>query len=110
MEADESTLVMTDKNDEDGSMWRAVHLTGDGELAIIGLDRGPGVQRAFGVDEYEFTRMLSLAETESLRQLLGVESGASLLAAIGARFEDTFDLENFVKEHGIPGQFANWMR
>ena len=76
---------MVDKRDEDGRMWRAVTLSEEGKLMIEGRDVGPGVERAWGTQAYEFERHYSVAETASLAALLGVPEGGDLLGAIGAR-------------------------
>jgi hypothetical protein len=102
-----TTLILTDVRDEDGTMWRAVHLTTGGELIIEGHDLGPGVERVFGCSEYEFERSLSTTETSGLRELLGLSADDDLLAVIGQRFEFTPDLETFLKEHEIEGRFSN---
>jgi len=50
------TLVLTDVRDDRGTMWRAVTLTQDGGLAILGHDLGQGVEQIWGCSEYEFER------------------------------------------------------
>ncbi len=108
-ESDEqrTTLVLTDVRDEDGTMWRAITLTEDGGLAIVGHDYGTGVERIFGCKEYEFERRLSASEVVTLRQLLAVPTDGDLLAAIRSQFPSTHDLESFTEEHGIPGEMWN---
>lgn len=103
-----TTLVLTDVRDDRGTMWRAVTLTEDGGLAILGHDLGPGVEQFWGCSEYEFERRLSAAEVTTLRELLTVPVGGDLLAAIGDRFASTSDLESFAEGHGIAGEF--WSR
>lgn len=102
------TLVLTDVRDDRGTMWRAVTLTEDGGLAILGQDLGQGVEQFWGCREYEFERRLSAAEVTTLRELLTVPAGGDLLAAIGERFPSTSDLERFAEDHGIVGEF--WSR
>ena len=93
--------------DEDGTMWRAVSLTEDGGLAMLGHDVGSGVERVLGCGEYEFERRLSAAEVSTLRRLLSVATDGDLLAAIGDRFASTRDLEAFAQEHGITDEVWN---
>lgn len=88
-------------------MWRAVTLTDDGGVAILGHDLGRGVERIFGCREYEFERRLSAAEVSTLRKLLAVARDGDLLAAIGTRFQSTDELETFAEENGIAGEFWN---
>ncbi|HET6627652.1 MAG TPA: hypothetical protein VFG63_14775 [Nocardioidaceae bacterium] len=106
-EGQRTTLVLVDVRDADGTMWRAVTLTEDGGLAILGHDIGPGIERIFGGSEYEFERRLSAAEVSTLHQLLDVAADGDLLTAIHDRFRSTRDLETFAEEHGIAGQFWN---
>jgi hypothetical protein len=102
------TLVLTDARDAGGTTWRAVTLTDDGGLAVLGHDLGRGVERSWGCHEYEFERRLSLEEVTTLRRLLTLPAGDDLLAAIGERFTSTSDLESFAEGHGITGAF--WSR
>ncbi len=101
------TVVLRDAADVDGTMWRAVTLTEDGGLALRGHDLGPGVQRIFGMGEYEFERRLSAAETRDLCTLLGVPPGGDVLTSIAERFPGSGGLEDFMLQHGIEGRFWN---
>ena len=107
MSTERTTLILADVSNEDGTVWRAVHLTGSDELVIEGHDIGPGVASTFGCSEYEFHRALSTPETAVLRRLLGITPDADLLATVGDHFGSTSDLENFLKEHDIEGAFWN---
>lgn len=103
-----TTLVLADVRDEDGTRWRAVSLTEDGGLAVLGHDLGPGVEAFYGCAEYEFERRLSRAEAGELRTLLGLPAGGDLLTAIEARFPSTSLLEEYLVECDLPGRF--WSR
>lgn len=98
---------MTQVRDDDGIMWRAVHLR-EGSLVVEGHDLGDGVERVLGCREYEFTRTLSAAGTSTLREQLGLVPDADLLTAIERRFPSTHEFELFLTGHGIPGEF--WSR
>ena len=102
-----TTLVLAHVEDGDGIIWRTVSLTDDGGLLVGGHDLGPGVERVFGFREYEFERRLSARETETLRHLLRVTGDGDLLTAIEDRFTSNPQLEEYLKEHGIPGEFWN---
>ncbi|MGC1207754.1 MAG: hypothetical protein WA880_07355 [Ornithinimicrobium sp.] len=66
-EADQSnTLVLRNVKDDEGTMWRAVTLSSDGELTVRGHDLGPGVKKHFGHDEYEFDRRFGADEVVGL--------------------------------------------
>mgnify|MGYP001061230462 CR=1 FL=1 len=101
------TLVMKDVTDEDGAMWRAVRLHGDGTFAVVGHDIGPAVEQFFGCREYEFAHALSKNETTKLRQLLGVPRRGDLLAAVHERFASTDEIRRFLQSHNIAGVFWN---
>lgn len=103
----DTTLVMQSDTDEDGTVWRAVRLYGDGSLAVLGHDIGPGVEEFFGCREYEFARTWSTAQTAALRRLLGLPRRGDLLAAVQGRFGSTDELSRFVEAHGITGTFWN---
>ena len=107
-EAPRATLVLRDVRDENGSSRREVRLSDDGGLAILGHDLGRGAEGIFGEnDEYEFQRRLSPTETRALRRLLGVATDGDLLDAIESRFTSTNDLETFLVESALPGEFWN---
>jgi hypothetical protein len=98
---------MKDVTDDDGTMWRAVRLSGDGRFAIVGHDIGPGVEEFFGCREYEFAHALSKNETTKLRQVLDVPRRGDLLAAVQQRFGSTDELRAFLQSHDIAGTFWN---
>lgn len=101
-------MVLTDVRDDNGTVWRAVTLTEDGGLAIRGHDLGRGVEEFFGGSEYEFERRLSAQEAKAFGELLTVQAGGDLLAAIAGRFPGGSGLEDFLEQHGIESQF--WSR
>jgi hypothetical protein len=103
-----ATLVMRDSTDDDGTMWRAVTLGGDGTLTIAGHDVGPGVEQFFGCREYEFTRRFSKQETIAVCRLLGIDRKRDLLAGITERFASTTELEQRLASQGLAGEF--WSR
>lgn len=103
----DTTLVLEDVRDENGTMYRAVSLTTAGELVIEGQDLGKRVEGVFGCSEYEFIRRLSLDETEQLRRVFGLHAGEGLLATISQSFNSTSELESLLKQHGIAGKFWN---
>jgi hypothetical protein len=98
---------MKDVTNEDGTLWRAVRLHGDGTFAIVGHDIGPGVEEFFGCREYEFAHALSKNQTAALRQLLGVPRRGDLLAAVQQRFTSTDEVRAFLQSHDIAGTFWN---
>lgn len=100
--------LLTNAKNAGGTTWRAVTLTDEGGLAVVGHDLGPGVERSWGCHEYEFERRLSPAEVTTLRHLLTLPADGDLLAAIGERFTSTSELESFAEGHGITGAF--WSR
>lgn len=104
---DATTVVLTDTRDDDGTVWRAVTLTGDGGLALRGHDLGRGVERVFGASEYEFERRLSAQETHDLRALLDVPGGGDVLSVIAERFPGSLGFEDFMLQNGIEGSFWN---
>jgi hypothetical protein len=104
-----TTLVLTDERDADGTRWRAVKLTDDGQLLVVGHDLGPGVERFFGCQEYEFERTLGADDVARLRVLLGSSADDDLLAAVARSFADTARFEEFLIENAIPGSLWNRM-
>ena len=102
------TLVLMDVNNDEGTMRREVRLDTEGGLSLIGHDLGPGVQQFFGFDEYEFTRHLNAQEVVRLRELLGIDAAADLLARISEQFDTSHEFEAYLSDEEIPGRF--WSR
>lgn len=102
------TIVMLNQRDEDGLMLRVIGLDPKGQLIVSGHDIGPGVERFFGMEQYEFERTYSAAETLQVCELLAVPDVDQLLEAIQQRFASTRELEAHLAEHGLEGDF--WSR
>lgn len=98
--------MFTDTEVADGTMWRAVVHYADGCLAVQGFDTRSAAPGEHGVEQHEFARNLSPAETDRLRGLLGVADGDDLLAELGRRFTTTAELEEYLKDEGVPGTFT----
>ncbi|MCH5642284.1 hypothetical protein [Gordonia sp. ABSL49_1] len=101
------SLVLTNRHDSDGTVFRVIELDDNGALRIEGHDIGRGVERFFGHDEYEFTRTFSTEDTTRLRTLLGLNADDDLLTTIAQRFGDTPTLEQFLTDSGIEGTLFN---
>lgn len=99
-------LVLADTRDAGGVTYRAVRLTADRRLVIEGHDLGPDVESHFGRYEYEFERKLSAGETERLAELIAVPLD-ELLAAIGAGFASSHELEAYLHEQDLTGEFSS---
>ncbi len=102
------SLVMLNRRDEKGTMLRSISLSRSGELSVAGHDLGPGVTELLGSSEHEFVRTYSKAETDKLRELLGVAPTTDFLAAVRDRFTTTHALEAFLAHEGMTGAF--WSR
>jgi hypothetical protein len=105
-----TTLVLLDRHDSEGSMYRALHLDDDGSLVIEGQDLGDGVAAVFGADlrEYEFERRLDAPAVIRLRGVLGIGTDEALLPALAARVDSSHALERVIAAHDIPSTF--WSR
>jgi len=103
------TVVISQKSDEQGYFYRAIHLEDDGSLVIEGQDIGSGVGDFFGGEnsEYEFFRTVRPQDVARLRRLADV-GDANLLDSLRDRFDSTRSLETFLEQHGIESDF--WSR
>lgn len=100
-------MVFEERHDEDGLVRREVRLLDDGSVRIEGHDIGPGVERFFGDNEYEFARSLPPSSVAKLLRALGIADD-DLLPALRSRFATTAELEAYVSEHDIDSDF--WSR
>jgi len=96
------TVVISQKNDEKGYFYRAIHLEDDGSLVIEGQDIGRGVEDFFGGDssEYEFFRTIRPPAVAELERLSGI-SHTGLLENLRDHFGTTSALEEYLEGGGI---------
>lgn len=102
------TRVLRAVEDCDGSRLLTAALTRGGDLVIEGRDFGAGVERIFGVREYEWAWTIPASGVEALRKVLG--GADDVLSALGVRFsgEHAGELGGFLEAHGIPTE--RWSR
>jgi hypothetical protein len=95
-------VVLRRVKDADGSRLLEASLTVEGNVLIEGWDLGDGVERVFGVREYEWTWTIPAASIPALLRALGVTD--HVLAALQARFsgENAALLGPFLEENEIP--------
>ena len=96
-----SHVVLRDVKDPDGSRLLEATLTSEGDLVIEGRDFGAGVERIFGVREYEWVWTIPAASVGSL--LHALQATSDVLSALKDRFsaENASELGAFLESHGI---------
>ncbi len=101
-------VVLREVEDVDGSRLLTAALTSKGDLVIEGRDYGPGVERVFGVREYEWVWTIPAASVGALHHAL-LATG-DVLSALRDRFsrENAADLGTFLESNGIPTE--RWSR
>lgn len=98
--------VFEDVRDDDGSHRRsAAYLNAHGLLVITIHDRGPVVERAFGMSEYESTEMFTADQTARLKASLGDD----LMFAIAHRFTDSVAFAEYCTSARV-GRGTVWNR
>ena len=102
-------VVLREVEDVDGSRLLTAALTTEGDLIIEGRDYGPGVERVFGVREYEWVWMIPATSVGDLLHVLPAAAG-DVLAAFRDRFsgERAADLGTFLESNRIPTE--RWSR
>jgi hypothetical protein len=102
-------VVLREVEDLDGSRLLTAALTSEGDLVIEGRDYGPGVERVFGVREYEWGWTIPAASVGDLLFLLQAADD-DVLAAVRDRFsgERAADLGTFLESNRIPT--TRWSR
>ena len=103
-----TSIVLRNTSDAEGSRYLGVSIKPNGDLVIKGQDLGPGVERFFGVFEYEWAWSIAAEDCEKLRAALGMKT--NLLAALGERFsgDSAGDLQEFLESHDI--HYEAWSR
>ena len=96
-----SHVVLRDVKDPDGSRLLEATLTSEGDLVIEGWDFGAGVERIFGVREYEWVWTIPAASVGPL--LHALQATGDVLSALKDRFsaENASELGVFLESHGI---------
>ena len=84
-------VLLEEQNGADSrSVWAS--LTENGDLIISGQDIGPGVERVFGSDEYEFSHTIPSDYVLPFLEILGATKVTDVLIALrvfgGPRYEE----------------------
>jgi hypothetical protein len=109
VDRDESRItVLRDVRDDQGTRYLGASLTAEGDLVIEGQDRGAGVERIFGVREYEWAWTIRAGNVPALLRALG--SSSDVLSTLSGRFsgDKAAGLKTFLDSHGIPHE--TWSR
>ncbi len=76
-------VLLEERNGADSrSVWAS--LAENGDLIISGQDIGPGVERAFGSDEYEFAHTIPFNYVKPFLEILGATKVTDVLTALRA--------------------------
>jgi len=76
-------VLLEERNGADSrSVWAS--LAENGDLIISGQDIGPGVERAFGSDEYEFAHTIPFNYVKPFLEILGATKVTDALIALRA--------------------------
>jgi hypothetical protein len=101
-------VILRKVNDSDGSRLLRASLNSMGDVIIEGRDYGAGVERIFGVREYEWAWTIPAASVPAL--LHALEATSDVLSAISRRFsgDHAADLGSFLEANGISAE--RWSR
>lgn len=89
-----------------GSRYLTARMSEAGELLIIGQDLGEGTPDG---DEYEWTYTYSPDTIPAVVEVLGGDSGDDVLDVLeGWRGERSYDLEQALRDSGIPRDTFTW--
>lgn len=96
-----SHVVLRDVQDPDGSRLLQASLTSGGDIVIEGWDFGAGVERVFGVREYEWVWTIPAASVGAL--LRALQATGDVLSALKDRFsgENAAEFGAFLESHAI---------
>ncbi len=95
-------VILRQVKDADGSRLLEASLTIEGNVLITGSDFGDGVERLFGVREYEWAWTIPAVAVPTLLHALGAAD--NVLSALEARFsgDNAALLGSFLETHEIP--------
>ena len=95
-------VVLRQISDKDGTRYLSAKLAEGGDIVIEGQDLGDGVQRIFGVREYEWVWTIRSANVSKVRDLLGGQE--DVIAAIADRFSgsNAASLWTFLEDNSVP--------
>lgn len=101
-------VVLRRVKDADGSRLLEASVTVEGDVLIEGCDFGDGVERVFGVREYEWAWTIPAATVPAL--LRALEVADDVLSALQDRFsgDNAALLGSFLESNGIPTE--RWSR
>ena len=101
-------VVLRQNRDADGSRLLEASMSVEGDVLIEGYDLGDGVERVFGVREYEWAWTIPAATVPALLRALEVTD--NVLAALQDRFsgDNAALLGVFLESNGIPTE--RWSR
>ncbi len=101
-------VILRNVNDSDGSRLLEASINRNGEVVIEGRDYGDGVERIFGVREYEWIWTIPAAEVPVL--LRALDASGDVLSAISHRFsgERAADIGPFLEANGVATE--RWSR
>ena len=101
-------VVLRQVKDADGSRLLEASVTANGDVLIEGHDFGDGVERVFGVREYEWAWTIPSASIPSLLHALGATD--NVLFALKEQFsgDNATLLSSFLEANEIPTE--RWSR
>lgn len=105
---DITRVTLRNIKDVDGIRMLEASINDEGDLLISGYDLGDGVERMWGVREYEWEWTVTAANLPLLLNALGVTD--YLLSALQQQFSDDNAglLHSFLEDNNIPTQ--RWSR
>lgn len=103
-----SHVILRKVNDSDGSRLLEASVNPSGDVVIEGRDYGSGVERIFGVREYEWIWTIPAAMVPAL--LHALEASDDVLSALSRHFsgDNAAELGSFLEANGIAA--ARWSR
>lgn len=102
------SIVLRDEDGVDGTRLLEAVLAPNGDLSVIGTDRGPGVSRVFGeaITQYKWTHTVAACDVPALLEAIGASKGADVLRAVADAGAER--LSAAFRAEAVPVRFSNW--
>jgi hypothetical protein len=103
-------VELRDEVDRRDSRFLSASITDTGDLLIAGQDLGPSTWPVSSDGEYEWRRTIKAENFPALLELLEAPPDADMLQVLASHWTGpaSYELEERIRDSGIPSQVSTW--